>query len=149
MSRMWFVMNTLYLLFPKTDLGSSISVSRFMRLGGDLSAAPVVQLTTRVPAVDAAALGSSLSFEIHLRIGNGLSTLDPTFLDAVSVFEDATASRGFSIRNDSNFVGGMSSFDRAKLGERLSTLNAVELGCSLSVQTFLRVSAFVSVTHGM
>ncbi len=78
----WFVRDALSPHFPKTSFGSSISVSQFTRLGGDLSAAAVVWLSSRFSALDAVTLGSIVSLKNYLRIGN-----DTTFLDSeLSVF---------------------------------------------------------------
>ncbi len=81
-SMWWLVRDALSPHFPKTSFESSISESRFTRLGEDLSAAAVVRLSSRFSALDAVTLGSILSLENYLRIGN-----DTTFLGSeLSVF---------------------------------------------------------------
>ncbi len=84
--------------FSEIVIGSSISMSRFTRLVGDLSAAAVVQFFNKVLRGRCCCVRLQLVPKIYFRIGNDLVTLDRfTLGSSLSVRSYTIACRGASV----------------------------------------------------
>jgi len=145
-----------------SQLGSSISLRSFSRLGSQVSVLQNIQLGASVSLRSIASLGSTFSVIGMTRVGSSLSLVDMVAVgsslslrsffrcgESIAIAKIAHIGSSISIRQFGRLGSTFSVLGLSRFGSALSLVDFSNVGSSLSVRGFVRLGSGLSIVGNL